>query len=149
MLELKSPFIPPEIIPSTKQQKQELEQPKWNSSKHEIGVGPENTSYGTFKISDKSPLQKLVLDSTVNRNESLNLKSGVENYHGKSLSLSVNYRGGKQLIPIRRQMNNTVLDAQHLGFKLPEDFPQAFSPSSALSQIQGKVSPRKKELRKK
>jgi hypothetical protein len=77
------------------------------------------------------------------------LKSGVENYHGKSLSLSVNYRGGKQLIPIRRQINNTVLDAQHLGFKLPEDFPQAFSPSSALSQIQGKVSPRKKELRKK
>jgi hypothetical protein len=46
-------------------------------------------------------------------------------------------------------MNNTVLDAQHLGFKLPDDFPQAFSPSSALSQIQGKVSPRKKELRKK
>lgn len=93
MLELKSPFTPPEII-SSKQQ-QELESPKWNPSKHEIGVGPENTNYGAFKISDKSPLQKLLLDSTVNRNEALNLKSGVANYHGKSLSLSVNYRGGK------------------------------------------------------
>lgn len=62
-------------------------------------MGPnDTTNYGSFKYNDKSPLQKLVSETATNavkRNETLGLKSGTSNYAGKSLSLSVNYRGGK------------------------------------------------------
>ena len=64
-----------------------------------MGVGPgDATNYGSFKYNERSPLQKLVSETAnnvANRNEALGLKSGITNYGGKNLSLSVNYRGGK------------------------------------------------------
>jgi len=97
-----------------------------------------------MKLNEKSPLTKIANEIPPNRNDSLNLR-GLP--HEKSHSLHA--RPSKNLTPLRNKLNSTVLDAHHLGFNLPDDLSTAFSPSSALSHIQGKVSPRKRELRKK
>jgi hypothetical protein len=76
MMELRSPFTPPQIIPRNKGEK---ESPQRVSFTNEVGVGPDSgTQYSHFyKFAEKSPLQKLVSDVSVNnRNESLNLNNG-------------------------------------------------------------------------